>query len=149
MTRVISCLRGICAMMIPNETNLARARLSARTSSVWVVSALLLPSSWRIFSPMLGIEAPLGGFFTPGMPVLLFLVIYAIFPWWQRRMGQLFLPFALFLLALQAIFGNYLTLLWLVPSHTRELAVLLFMSRVWINLQFIVLFVAWQYDLLW
>lgn len=113
------------------------------------ISAILIPLIWAAFSPMLDVNAPYGGLLTPGMPVLLFLVIYVFFPWWQERMGRFFLPVALLLHGLQAIFGNHLTLQWIVPPHTRELAVLAFMPRVWVTLQFIVLFVAWQYNLFW
>jgi signal transduction histidine kinase len=114
-----------------------------------IASAFLVPFIWRTFSSMLGIEAPFGGFLTPGIPVLMFLVFYVNVPWWERAMGRFFLPVALVLLGLQAIFGNYLTMQWLVPSHARELAALTFMTRVWVNIQFIVLFVAWQYELFW
>jgi signal transduction histidine kinase len=114
-----------------------------------IVSVLLLPLIWRNISLSLGIEAPFGGFLTPGQPLLLFLMIYVIFPWWQRRMGRFFLPVAILLLAVQSIFGHYLTLLWLVPPPARAEVALLLMTRAWVMTQFLVLFVAWQYDLFW
>ena len=111
-----------------------------------IANTVLLPFVWRSFSSMLGFEAPPVGF---GLPVLLFLTIYVMFPWWQQRMGRFFLPTALILLTVQTIFGNYLTLQWQVPPHLREFAALVFMPRVWLSLQFVVLLVAWQYDLFW
>lgn len=114
-----------------------------------IASGLLILFSLRAFGPMLGIEAPLGGFLTPGLLVFPFTLIYVMFPWWQRRLGRLFLPIAILLLAVQAIFGSYQTLQWLVPPQTRELAVLVFMTRVWVMIQFLVIFIAWQYDLFW
>jgi signal transduction histidine kinase len=114
-----------------------------------VVSLLLLPLIWRAISKLTGIEAPLGGFLTPGEPVLLFMVLYLIVPWWQRHMGRFFLPVAILLLAMQAIFGNYLGLFWLVPPPARPEIALIFMVRIWASAQFLVLFVAWQYDLFW
>jgi signal transduction histidine kinase len=64
-------------------------------------------------------------------------------------MGHLFLPTALLLLAAQAVLGSYLNVLWFVPPQSRDIAVLVFMIREWINIQLIVLLVAWQYDLFW
>jgi len=114
-----------------------------------ILSVFLVPFIWHSFSSMLGIEVPLGGFLTPGQPLLLFLVIYVIVPGWQRLMGRFFLPIAILLLAIQAIFGTYLTLLWLVPPQAQASAVLIFMTRTWVITLFLVLFVAWQYDLFW
>src|ERR1041385_7554001 len=121
-----------------------------QTMRVYVVVALLLlPLIWRGIGVFTGIEAPLGGFLTPGQPVLLFMVFYLTVPWWQKHMGRFFLPVAIVLLAMQAIFGNYLALFWLVPPPARAGLALLFMVRVWATAQFLVLFVAWQYDLFW
>lgn len=114
-----------------------------------VITTLLMPLLWRLYSPLLGNRVALGQFLRPNLPVLVFLVIYTTFPWWQQRMGRAFLPTALILFAAQAIFGNYLTLQWFIPSGMQELAMLAFMLRLWVTFQFLVLFVAWQYDLLW
>jgi signal transduction histidine kinase len=83
------------------------------------------------------------------MPILLFLLIYLWFPWWQRRLGRLFIPVAFLFLAAQAVFGNYLTLQWLVPPPMRAFAAVALMMRAWVTIQFLVLFVAWQYNLFW
>src|SRR5919107_1206657 len=91
----------------------------------------LLPLISRGISVLTGMEAPLGGFLTPGHPVLLFMVPYLTFPWWQRHMGRFFLPVGIFLLAMQAIFGNYLALLWWMPPPARADIALLYMVRVW------------------
>jgi signal transduction histidine kinase len=114
-----------------------------------VVAAVLLPVIWRIYSPMLGNQADLGQFIRPNLPLLVFLAVYTTFPWWQQRMGRAFLPVALILFAVQALLGNYLTLQWLVQPSLQELAMLTFLLRLWITFQFLVLFVAWQYDLFW
>ena len=117
---------------------------------VFVVGTfLLLPLISGGISILTGREAPFGGFLTPGHPVLLFMVLYLTVPWWQRHMGRFFLPVAIFLLAMQAIFGNYLALLWWMPPHARADIALLYMVRIWASAQFLVLFVAWQYDLFW
>ncbi|HSJ88360.1 MAG TPA: sensor histidine kinase [Anaerolineales bacterium] len=114
-----------------------------------VVVTLLLPFIWRSYSPTLGVEGSLQRLITPGMPVLVFLIVYLFFPWWQQRMGGAFLPVAFLLLAVQAVFGNYLTLQWLVPPSKQEAAALMLMMRAWSLIQFLVLFVAWQYNLFW
>ena len=64
-------------------------------------------------------------------------------------MGQAFLPVAFILLAAQTVFGNYLTLQWLVPPPMRGFAAVALMLRAWVVIQFLVLFVAWQYNLFW
>jgi signal transduction histidine kinase len=110
---------------------------------------ILLPVTWYSFSPRFGVEGDLQQLLPPGWPVLLFLVIYLWFPWWERRMGRLFMPAALLLLALQTVFGNYLTLQWLVPPPMRDFAAVALMMRAWVTIQFLVLFVAWQYNLFW
>ena len=101
-----------------------------------VVVTLLLPFIWRSYSPTLGVEGSLQRLITPGMPVLVFLIVYLFFPWWQQRMGGAFLPVAFLLLAIQAVFGNYLTLQWLVPPSKQEAAALMLMMRAWSLIQF-------------
>ena len=92
-----------------------------QTLRVYVIlMTILLPFVWRAFSQTLGVEGSLSQYLTPGQPVVVFLIIYLSFPWWQRRMGRAFLPVAFLLLAAQAIFGNYLTLQWLVPPPMRD-----------------------------
>ena len=94
-----------------------------QTLRVYVIlMTILLPFVWRAFSRTLGVEGSLSQYLTPGQPVVVFLIIYLSFPWWQRRMGRAFLPVAFLLLAAQAIFGNYLTLQWLVPPPMRDTA---------------------------
>lgn len=114
-----------------------------------MVATVLLPVIWYIYSPMLSADATLDQFIRPTLPVLIFLLIYTTFPWWQQRMGRAFLPVALLLIGAQAIAGNYLTLQYLIPPPMRELALLPLMLRLWVTFQFLVLFVAWQYDLFW
>jgi signal transduction histidine kinase len=133
-------------MFVMKQTTLEPGLLQALR--VYVIGIfLLLPFVWRSYSPTLGVQGSLQRFITPGQPVLAFLVFYLVFPWWQRRMGRAFLPVAFILLAAQAIFGNYLTLHWLVPPPMRETAALALMMRAWTLIQFLVLFVAWQYNL--
>lgn len=121
-----------------------------QTLRVYVILVtILLPLVWRAFSPAFGVEAPLKQSITPGQPVLVFLLIYLLFPWWQRQMGRAFLPVAFILLAAQPIVGNYLTLQWLVPQSFHEFTSLALMVRTWVLVQFLVLFVAWQYNLFW
>jgi signal transduction histidine kinase len=135
-------------MVVMKQTTLEPGLLQALR--VYVIGIfLLLPFVWRSYSPTLGVQGSLQRFITPGQPVLAFLVFYLVFPWWQRRMGRAFLPVAFILLAAQAIFGNYLTLHWLVPPPMRETAALALMMRAWTLIQFLVLFVAWQYNLFW
>ena len=114
-----------------------------------VVIAVLLPVTWHSFSPTFGVEGNLQQLITPGMPILLFLLIYLWFPGWQQRMGRLFVPVAFLLLASQMVFGNYLTLQWLVPPPMRGFTAVALMLRTWVTIQFLVLFVAWQYNLFW
>src|SRR5919198_2311158 len=114
-----------------------------------VATLLLLPLAWQAISTLTGIGAPLGGFLTPSEPVLVLMVLYLIVPWWQRHMGRFFLPVAILLLAMQAIFPSYLALFWLGPPPARAEMALIFMVRIWASAQFLVLFVAWQYDLFW
>jgi hypothetical protein len=90
------------------------------TLRVYVITTtILLPFVWQRFSPALGVQGTLAQFITPGEAVLVFLVIYLLVPWWQSRMGRLFLPVAFLLLASHVIVGNYLTLNWLVPPPMR------------------------------
>lgn len=114
-----------------------------------ICSAILIPLIWRSFSPAFGVEGLLKQFITPTTLMLVFLVIYLSFPWWQRRMGRLYLPAAFILLAANIVFGNYLTLHWNVPPASREFAALALILRAWVSIQFLVLFVAWQYQLFW
>jgi hypothetical protein len=80
---------------------------------------------------VLRVYVVLGRFLTPSVPILLFLVVYLFLPWWRRRMGHLFLPMALILLAAQGILANYLTLHWSVPLSTREPAAFSLMLPTW------------------
>ncbi|HET9908523.1 MAG TPA: sensor histidine kinase [Anaerolineales bacterium] len=121
-----------------------------QTLRVYVVLiAVLLPITWRSFSPTLGVAGGLQQFVTPGMPLILLLLIYMWFPGLERRIGRLFVPIGYLLLAAQAILGNYLTLQWLVPPPMHDFAAVTLMLRTWVMIQFLVLFVAWQYNLFW
>ena len=120
------------------------------TLRVYVIgTTILLPFVWQRFSPALGVQGTLAQFITPGQVVLVFLVIYLLVPWWQSRMGRLFLPVAFLLLASHVVVGNYLTLQWLVPSPMRGYAALALLLHAWVTIQFLVLFIAWQYNLFW
>ena len=120
------------------------------TLRVYVIgTTILLPFVWQRFSPALGVQGTLAQFITPGMAVLVILVIYLLFPWWQSQMGRLFLPVAFLLLASHVVVGNYLTLQWLVPPPMRGYAALALMLHAWVTIQFLVLFIAWQYNLFW
>jgi signal transduction histidine kinase len=120
------------------------------TLRVYVIATtILLPFVWQRFSPALGVQGTLAQFITPGQVVLVFLVIYLLIPWWQRRMGRLFLPVALLLLTCQLVVGNYLTLEWLVPPPMRGYAALALLLHAWVTIQFLVLFIAWQYNVFW
>lgn len=120
------------------------------TLRVYVIgTTILLPFVWQRFSPALGVQGALAQFITPGQAVLVLLVIYLLVPGWQSRMGRLFLPVAFLLLASHVVVGNYLTLQWLVPPPMRGLAALALMLHAWVTIQFLVLFIAWQYNLFW
>ena len=156
MTRVICgydtghilILVNLCYHALMKQSTLEPGLLNTLRVYV-IVLALLLPLIWHAFSPALGVEGSLQQFVTPGMPVLLFLVIYLSVPWWQRRMGRAFLPVAFLLLATQMVLGNYLSLQWRVPAPMRSFAALALMLHAWVTIQFLVLFVAWQYNLFW
>ena len=114
-----------------------------------IITAVALPLVWGNLRPMLNVNTALPPFIIPGEAVLIFLVFYLSFPWWQRRLGRFYLPLALILMAIQSIVGNHLTLIWWVPLESQQVAAFTLMLRTWVNLQFLVLFVAWQYDLFW
>ena len=115
-----------------------------------IVSLVVLQVVWNMLGPMINNRSfSAWSFLTPSTPILLFLIIYTTFPWWQRRMGQAFLPVALVLMAVQAIGGTYLTLYWLTPASSKELTALAFMLRLWVNFQILTLFVGWQYHPRW
>lgn len=114
-----------------------------------IVGSLLLPFLWYNLAPMIGAETAFNQYAVIGTPVLLFVVIYTTFPWWKRRMGRAFLPAALILLGAQSILGNYFALTWFVPAGFREIATLALLPRLWFNHQFLVLVVAWQYNMFW
>ena len=135
-------------MIVMKQTTLEPGLLQSLRVYV-ILMAFLVPLVWRSFSPMFGVEGLLQQFLTPGQVVLLFLVIYLSFPWWQRLMGRAFLPVAFILLGAQAVFGNYLTLHWYVPPPFRDIVATALMLRTWVVIQFLVLFVAWQYSLFW
>jgi signal transduction histidine kinase len=135
-------------MFVMKQTTLEPGLLQTLRVYVIVVT-ILIPFIWHSYSPMLGVEGSFQRLITPGQPVLVFLVIYLFLPWWQQHMGRAFLPLAFILLAAQSVFGNYLTLQWLVPPPMREAAALMLMLRAWSLIQFLVLFVAWQYNLFW
>jgi len=115
-----------------------------------VVSLLVLLVLSIMLGPLLNIRSISGwSFIPPSTPILLFLILYTTLPWWQERMGQAFLPVALVLIAIQAIGGSYLILYWFVPASAIDLTTLAFMLRSWVNFQFLVLFVGWQYHPRW
>ena len=115
-----------------------------------IVSLLVLLVLWNTLGPLLNIRSISGwSLVPPSTPILLFLIIYTTFSWWQDRMGQAFLPVALILIAVQAIGGSYTILYWFVPASSIELTTLVFMLRSWVNFQFLVLFVGWQYHPRW
>jgi len=64
-------------------------------------------------------------------------------------MGRAFLPVAFVLYAALPLFGSYVALYRLVPPPFREMAALASLLRTWITIQLLVLFVAWQYGLVW
>jgi len=135
-------------MFVMKQTTLEPGLLQTLRVYV-VVTMILLPFLWHSYSSSFGVEGSLRRLITPGQPVIVFLAVYLFFPWWQQRMGRAFLPVAFILLAAQAVFGNYLTLQWLVPPPMRESAALVLMLRAWSLIQFLVLFVAWQYNPFW
>ena len=115
-----------------------------------IVSLVILLVLWNTLGPILNTRSLSGwSFLAPSTPILVFLIAYTTFPWWQRRMGRAFLPVALVLIAVQAIGGSYATLYWFVPASARELTTLAFMLRLWVNFQLLVLFVGWQYHPRW
>jgi signal transduction histidine kinase len=145
----MSTRRSIYAMIFVMKQSPLEPGLLQTLRVYVVVTTILLSFLWRSYSPMFGVEGSLQRLITPGQPVLVFLVIYLFFPWWQQHMGRAFLPVAFILLAAQSVFGNYLTLQWLVAPPMQEAAALILMMRAWSLIQFLVLFVAWQYNLFW
>ena len=70
------------------------------TLRVYVIATTtLLPFVWHSYSPGFGVQGTLAQFITPGEAVLVLFVIYLLVPWWQSRMGRLFLPVAFLLIA--------------------------------------------------
>ena len=115
-----------------------------------IVSLLVLQLLWNTLGPLLNSRTFSGwSFITPSTPIHLFLILYTTFPWWQRRMGRAFLPVALILIGVQAIGGSYIILYWFTPASSMELTTLALMLRLWVNFQFLVLFVGWQYHPRW
>ena len=115
-----------------------------------IVSLLVLQLLWNTLGPLLNSRTFSGwSFITPSTPIHLFLILYTTFPWWQRRMGRAFLPVALILIGVQAIGGSYIILYWFTPASSMELTTLSLMLRLWVNFQFLVLFVGWQYHPRW
>src|ERR1041385_2243145 len=116
-----------------------------------IVSLPVLVVLWNTLGPILNTRATssVWSFFPPSTPLILFLILYTVLPWWQERMGWAFLPVALVLMAVQSIGGSYITVYWFVPASARELTTLAFMLRLWVNFQFFVLFIGWQYHPRW
>lgn len=115
-----------------------------------IVALLVLLVLRNTLGPLLNTRSiPGWSFIAPSAPILLFLIIYTSFPWWQIRMGRAFLPVALIVIGVQAIGGSYITLYWFTPASSMELTTLAFMLRLWVNFQFLVLFVGWQYHPRW
>ena len=125
-----------CAMIfVMKQTALEPGLLN--TLRVYVIgTTILLPFVWQRFSPALGVQGALAQFITPGEVMLVFLVIYLLVPWWQSRMGRLFLPVAFLLLASHVVAGNYLTLQWLVPPPMRGPAALALLLHAWVTISF-------------
>src|SRR5688572_10865659 len=149
MTRVIVNANPICAIMFSMKQTTLEPNLVPLLRLYVIINVVTLPLVWGFIRPLLGVNTDLPSFIIPGELVLVFLVFYLSFPWWQRRLGHAYLPLALTLLTLQAIIGNYLTLIWWIPLESQQVAAITFMLRTWVSLQFLVLFVAWQYDLFW
>ncbi len=109
---------------------------------------LVQPLFRLLLAARFGIEVPLDQslVLTTLMPIAA--VVYTHFPWWQQLLGRRFLPVGLLLIAGGALAEKAITLQWFIPPERRELVALLFMLRLWIVFQVLLLFLAWRYDML-
>jgi signal transduction histidine kinase len=107
---------------------------------------LVQPLSRRLLAEGFAIEVPLGIYIVLATSMPLFLVIYTRFAWW-RRLGRLFLPIALLVIAVGVLAEKSIILQWFIPPDRRELVTLLLMLRLWIVFQVLLLFVAWHYTM--
>lgn len=120
-----------------------------RFLQLYALLLLLVHPLFRfLLAARFGIDLPRDQAFvlTTLMPIAV--VVYTHFPWWQQLLGQRFLPVGLLLIAGGTLVEKAITLQWLIPPERRELVVLLFMLRLWIVFQVLLLFLAWRYDLL-
>src|SRR5262245_22697738 len=83
------------------------------------------------------------------LPVPLLVLGLAWIPWFDLRLGRLFLPIVLVINSLDTLADKYLTLSWMVVPAQQELDLLLLIVNVWMIMHVITLLVAWQYALFW
>jgi signal transduction histidine kinase len=94
----------------------------------------------------MGVEVTLVRWLWLSLSGLFFLVIYTWIPWWQKRLGRVYVPLFLAIASIHLILEKYLTLFWFTSPEQQELVVLLLIVKLWFSIQLIALLVAWQYS---
>lgn len=112
-----------------------------------VVLVILQPLLQGALSRVIGVADPINPLVTLIIPVLL--VAYSWVPWFQGHLGQLYLPIGLIVYAANNLLTKDLTLQWLTSPSALMSGMLLLTMRVWIMMQVVVVFIAWQYRFYW
>ena len=112
-----------------------------------VVLVILQPLLQGALSRVVGVADRINPLVMLIIPLLL--LAYSWVPWFQGRLGELYLPIGLFAYAANNLFTKDLTLQWLTSPSALMSAMLLLTMRVWIMMQVVVVFIAWQYRFYW
>jgi signal transduction histidine kinase len=114
-----------------------------------VFSAILPVLAMRQMAPVFGMREPPFKAFQVNAWTFVFLIVYTTWPWCRRRMGRVFLPVALIVKAIEPIAGGYLLQSEFVPPAYWEYFALTNVVRLLLHSEWIVIFTAWQYELVW
>jgi len=145
-------LNFAAAFFAPREASTTPSALQPgllATFRVFLLVTALTPAlAWHMLETRLGVRGATFKVMSETIFTIV-LLVYTSWPWWRRKMGRAFFPLALLVKSAQPVVGDYLTLIWFVPLSSREYFTLLSVLRNAIQFQFLVIFIAWQYDLVW
>jgi signal transduction histidine kinase len=114
-----------------------------------VVSAISPVVTLRLMDRLLGMHGSFLEIIRADVLFFVVLMAYTSWPWLRREMGGAFLPVALIVKTAQALVGTYLASSPFVPGNMWENFVPIAMLRLAVHCQMIVIFTAWQYELVW
>lgn len=98
----------------------------------------------RSVEAALGIDVPLTHSVYLTLLGPLFLLAFTWIPWWQQRLGRMYVPAFVVIASIYLLLEKYLVLAWLIPPAQHGLGVLLLIVRLWMSIFLVTLLVVWQ-----